>query len=260
MARFLGSFMDDNELDRPDLNKCPDCECFFPQDNCPICGKLCPEEMRAGNRKKQKKKSARNGKSKAVAYVDWYHKWWFIILMLFIFPIVGIILLASSPHKKGAKIAVIVVAVLYMILSYFGIGTIKAQLEAIFEKPVDTSLSYNEYLDKCEVLYGEDYYRQADNYKGDFAKIILTVKEKFIDVEGYYNKGKYTEYYVCEYLAEGSTFDIIIRDCAKNNKKLINGDIITVYGECAGNIQILDMEYKAREGACINARYITLVN
>ena len=59
MGRMLGAFDDDVELDRPDLNKCPDCNCFFAGDNCPICGKVCPEHMRAGNRapvKPQKKK------------------------------------------------------------------------------------------------------------------------------------------------------------------------------------------------------------
>ena len=39
MGRLLGSFADREELDRPDLNKCPDCKCFFGGDNCPICGK-----------------------------------------------------------------------------------------------------------------------------------------------------------------------------------------------------------------------------
>jgi hypothetical protein len=55
MGRMLGAF-DSDEIDRPDLNKCPDCGCFFLQDTCPICGKLCPEEMRAGNRKPVKLK------------------------------------------------------------------------------------------------------------------------------------------------------------------------------------------------------------
>ena len=95
--------MDDNELDRPDLNKCPDCECFFPQDNCPICGKVCPEEMRAGNRKKVKAKKPRNGRSKTVQYVDWYHRWWFIILMLVVFPIVGFILLWYNKSIKNQR-------------------------------------------------------------------------------------------------------------------------------------------------------------
>ena len=60
---MLGSFADENELDRPDLNKCPDCKCYFAGDNCPLCGKPCPEEMKAGNRKppKKEKKKPPNG-------------------------------------------------------------------------------------------------------------------------------------------------------------------------------------------------------
>ena len=239
--------MDDNELDRPDLNKCPDCECFFPQDNCPICGKECPEEMRAGNRKKQKKKISRNGRSKTVEFIDWYHRWWFIILMLFFMPIVGIILLASSPHKKGVKIAIIIVAVLYTIGSTYGFGTVIGQINSIFEKPVDTSLTRGEYVDKCVLVSGEDYYRQPESYKGDFVKITLSVKQAFTDYEGYYNKGKYYDYYVCEYKADGNEFEIIIRDCIQENAKRLNeGDSVTVYGECAGNVEIYDLNYQIR--------------
>ena len=46
MGRMLGSFDPEDELDRPDLNKCPDCGCYFATDNCPLCGKVCPPEMR----------------------------------------------------------------------------------------------------------------------------------------------------------------------------------------------------------------------
>ena len=60
MGRMLGSFADDEELDRPDLNKCPDCDCFFASDACPLCKKICPEEMRAGNRKPVKHKKRKN--------------------------------------------------------------------------------------------------------------------------------------------------------------------------------------------------------
>ena len=47
---MLGAFADDEGFDRPDLNQCPDCKCFFEGDNCPLCGKECPENMRAGKR------------------------------------------------------------------------------------------------------------------------------------------------------------------------------------------------------------------
>ena len=64
MGRMLGAFADDGELDRPDLNKCPDCNCFFAGNNCPICGKECPEEMRAGNRAPVKPKKQPSAKAK----------------------------------------------------------------------------------------------------------------------------------------------------------------------------------------------------
>ena len=86
MGKLLGAH-DSEELDRPDLNKCPDCRCFFAGDNCPLCGKKCPEEMRAGNRAKVKPKKKRSTpNSGRVTFVSWYHSWLFIILMMFIMP------------------------------------------------------------------------------------------------------------------------------------------------------------------------------
>ena len=88
MGKLLGSHGSE-ELDRPDLNKCPDCNCFFAGDNCPLCGKECPEEFRAGNREKVKQQKHRRGRgSERVEFISWYHRWWFIILMLFVAPVV----------------------------------------------------------------------------------------------------------------------------------------------------------------------------
>lgn len=107
MGKLLGSHAS-HELDRPDLNKCPDCRCFFEGDNCPLCGKECPEEMRAGNRAKVKpRKKKRNPNSGRVTFIPWYHSWLFIILMMFVMPIVGIILLCTSPYRTRTKIIVI---------------------------------------------------------------------------------------------------------------------------------------------------------
>ena len=259
MSRFIGSFMDDNELDRPDLNKCPDCECFFPQDTCPICGKVCPEEMRAGNRKKQKKKKERNGRSKTVEFIDWYHRWWFIILMLFIFPIIGIILLASSPHKKGVKIAIIAVAVLYSVGSWFGFGSIVNSVKNTFEKPVDSSLSYEEYTQKCTVISPEEYYRNPEKYTKQFVGMTLEIQGFFYYPEGGYTNRKYNDYIVCEYSENGTDFIILIRDCRGGGKNLVKGDKIRVFGEGAGNVNVTDQEYNSRSGPCINAAYIDLV-
>ena len=113
MGRMLGAFDNPEELDRPDLNKCPDCECFFAGETCPLCGKICPEEMRAGTRKPPKKEKRRRGSSNGrVTFVEWYHSWWFIIIMLFVMPIAGIILLFTSPHRTLWKVLITIAVIL----------------------------------------------------------------------------------------------------------------------------------------------------
>ena len=147
---MLGAFDGSDELDRPALNKCPDCLCFFAGDNCPLCGKVCPEEMRAGNRKPPKKEKKRRQSSGRVTFVEWYHSWWFIILTMIFIPIVGIILLATSPHKKSSKITFIIIACVYLLITTIGIGTIIGWVLNIFDPPVNTKLSRGEYVAKCE--------------------------------------------------------------------------------------------------------------
>lgn len=157
MGRLLGAH-DSDELDRPDLNKCPDCGCFFPQDNCPLCGRECPEEFRAGNRKRVKPQKHKNSSGR-VTFVEWYHRWWFIAIMMFVMPVVGIVLLITSPHKKSAKIIFAVVAVLYAVLrTLLGGGYIGA-VKDMFTEPVER-LSFEEYSEKCLEITPEDFYRE----------------------------------------------------------------------------------------------------
>ena len=104
MSRQLGAFDDDDNFDRPDLNKCPDCGCYFSQNNCPFCGKACPEDMRAGMRKPVKVRKKRSSGNGRVTFVEWYHSWWFILIMTFVFPLAAVFLLISSPYAKKWKI------------------------------------------------------------------------------------------------------------------------------------------------------------
>ena len=120
MGRMLG-YHDSDELDRPDLNKCPDCGCFFATEECPLCGKICPEEMRAGHRAKVKHKKHRSSSGR-VQFIPWYYSWWFIILVFSVSRLAGIILFATSPYSKKAKIIVTVVALCVAILTYTNIG------------------------------------------------------------------------------------------------------------------------------------------
>ena len=254
MEKLLGSH-DSDELDRPDLNKCPDCGCYFPQDNCPLCGKECPEDMRAGNRRAVKVNKKRRSGSGRVIFVEWYHSWWFIIVMMIFMPVIGIILLATSPHKKGIKITVIVIAVIYLLFSYFSMGSIIQKFKNIFDDPVDSSLSYEEYVEKCVEISPEEFYRSTDKYNGRFVTMTLTVKESFVDSYGYYDGAEYTTYYICTD-GKGNEFDIMIRDCEKQPENYINGDVITIYGEGAGKPSLEDMNYEYHTAPCIYAAHI----
>lgn len=252
----MGAFDRDNDmLDRPDLNKCPDCGCFFAQDNCPLCGKPCPEEMRAGNRKPPKKEKYKydNG-YRTVQFVDWYHRWWFIAIMAFIQPIIAIVLLITSPHKKAHKIIAVAVAVLYMIVSSALVPHI---LNWIFkpEVPVNTSLSKEEYIAACEQVSAEDFYRNPDAYSGKFVKMTVTVTKVLYSGSDY----EYDSYYLCK-PTEGGDFELLIRNCLQDGaQNFMVGDTVLVYGEGAGNVTAghiaQDGLFTTHKAPCINFAY-----
>jgi len=257
MGRQLGSFLDDEELDRPDLNKCPDCGCFFAELHCPLCGKECPEEFRAGNRKPVRHTRRRSaGSSGRVTFIEWYHSWWFIIAMMILFPIMGIILLFTSPHKKGAKIAVLSVAVAYTVVTSYGFFPIISRLTNAFEQPVNTKLSREDYIAACAVADPEEFYRAPDDYKGEFTSMTVTVVGKVIDSEGYYNNEKNVTYYIVQ--NETGTVRFLLRDCQRGStRNLIAGDAIVVYGEGAGNVSFYGMDGTPYSAPCLNVAYLT---
>jgi len=256
MGRMMGAFDRDNDmLDRPDLNKCPDCGCFFAQDNCPLCGKPCPEEMRAGNRKPPKKQNYKydNG-YRTVMFVDWYHRWWFIVLMAFISPLISIILLITSPHKKSHKILAVVIAIFYWILSTAAIPIL---FNIIFkpETPVDTSLTKAEYIAKCEEVAPEEFYRSPGEYEGKFVQMTVTITKVLNGGSGY----EYDSYYLCK-PANGGDFELMIRNCLQDGaQNFIVGDTILVYGEGAGNVTAGDIApdglFTTHKAPCINFAY-----
>lgn len=258
MGRMLGAYDNREELDRPDLNKCPECGCFFAQLNCPLCGKPCPEHMRAGNRKpvKHKKQWRRSG-GRHVTFVEWYHSFWFIAIMMFVMPVVGIILLATSPHDKWKKILFCSLAGLYMIVSFLGIGNIVGGITGLWERPVDTSLSREEYVAACEEITAEQFYRSPERYEKQFVCMTLRVVERAMSVDS--TRGRGDTYYICE-ASEGSSYRIILRDCLVDGaQNLICGDVITVWGEGGTECVAYDAAYAAHEAPCLNAAYVQIV-
>ena len=257
MGRMLGSYADNNELDRPDLNKCPDCDCFFASDTCPLCGKVCPENMRAGNRPAVKKKKQHRGDSGRVTFIEWYHSWWFIVIMMFIFPIAGIALLVTSPHKKWQKILFVAIAAVYLVLSTIGIGAIISRVTDLFDTPVTDTLTREEYVSRCQTISVEQFCRSSDGCKDQFVSLKLKVVQRVTYSDGYYNDRDYT-CYLCE-AEDSSGYRVIIRDCLlEDRQKLLSGDIITVYGEGAGEKIAYDSEYNEYTLPCLNTAYVTL--
>ena len=261
MGRLLGSLAEVDELDRPDLNKCPDCKCFFASEKCPICGKVCPEEMRAGNRKKEKKRRRSSGSGR-VRFIEWYHSWWFILLMIFTFTPVGIILLATSPRAKWKKILFCTLAAVYLVLPYAGfvypggIPGMVYDIKSVFDKPVNTSLSKEEYEQKCEYVNTEDFYRSPQKYEEQYVRLELTVVKKVWVYEGYYSE---EDYYLCT--SEDGRFTVLVRDCLiSGSENLVTGDVISVYGEGAGQASAFDFEGNTFDAPCLNGAYVYLTD
>lgn len=257
MGRLLGSHADDTDLDRADLNKCPDCGCYFAGDNCPLCGKECPEHMRAGNRPvvKQPKRKRHTG-PRSVVFIDWYHSWWFIIIMMLLFPLVGIILLITSPHEKWKKLLFAAIAVIYMAISSFGMGRILSNITEAFTSPVNDSLIKEEYIDKCQPVTAEAFYRMSESYRDQFVCIKLRIVTRVTYVDQHHTAKDYI-CYLCE-SENGSDFRIVVRDCLlENEQRFIPGDVITVYGEGADECEVYDSEYNSVKAPCLNMAYVT---
>ncbi len=225
MGRMLGAY-DSDELDRPDLNKCPDCGCYFATDACPLCGKICPEEMRAGNRAAvKKKKRPSGGSSGRVQFIPWYHTWWFIALMLWwMFP-VGAVLFFTSPYSKKIKIILTVVAAVAVVVFYGGIALL---MNGFFDPPlVNDDISRTEYAALCETMTVEDFHRYYETDR--YITLDLTVVERLVD------EATGNVYYLCTD-GEGRQLSMYLLDCRLENGdvQFLPGDMIRVWGQSGG--------------------------
>ena len=222
MGRSLGYF-DSDELDRPELNKCPDCECYFASEECPLCGKICPEEFRAGNRAPVKKPKKRKNSSGRVQFIAWYHSWWFILIMFFVSRIAGLILFITSPYSKKAKIITAASVVGgYILLFALGSGL----LMGLFEKPpVNEKISRAEYVERCDGMTVEEYYRDAYN-EGNYVSLELVVEDRKVFGDG--------AYYICSDRNDRDRKIYVMDFSVDKQTNYLKGDMIRVYGECSG--------------------------
>ena len=261
MAKNYGRY-ETEVVDYPDLNKCPDCETFFAADCCPICGKSCPEEMRAGNRKavKPKKKKRRRGNTDRVQFVPWYFSNIFIIAMLILSPIIGLILTWQGPWRRGWKIF----ATLALIFPYVGgllialiISLVASLVGGGGELPVNLDLPKEAYVEQCQGVDVETLYREADARIDEYVTLTLTVDGIWNDES---DDGEYTVYLECHATdADGREWRFLVRDWRQSDRiNLAVGDRITVWGQVGGNVTIYNYTAGKLTSPCIHMLYVTL--
>lgn len=258
MGRMIGYF-DSDELDRPELNKCPDCECYFASEECPLCGKVCPENMRAGNRAPVKPPKRKRGSTGRVQFIPWYHTWWFILIMMFVMPVAGVILFFTSPYSKTVKIIGAVIGVIYVVayVFVFYLGGMNLIIGMIYGEGdlVNDDLSRAEYVEKCTEMSVEDFYRNAKD-EGAYVMLEVTVKERFVDLASYDEENGV--YYLCE--SEDGSVCIFVRDCSLDNTgNYLIGDTVRVWGECAGETRIYPQGDSVPSYPCLNMAYSQLI-
>ncbi len=254
MGRALGAY-DEDELDRPDLNKCPDCGCFFATDACTLCGRICPEEMRAGHRAPVKKKKRRGGSGR-VQFIPWYHTWPAMIIISFFMPIAGIILFFTSPYSKKVKIAVAAAVIAWQVVLPMLLGVLWPLVTEWMEgSPVNTALSRTEYEEMCTELDAEEFSRLSGEH-GAYVAMELTVIEQL--PSSWFGETNETAFYRCRG-TEGTT-DIILRDCILENRQTLRaGDMVRVWGESAGMTEFSPNYGRAEVWPCLYTAYCDII-
>ena len=145
-----------------------------------------------------------------------------------------------------------------MVLSSVGIGAVMTLIGRLTDKPVDTSLSREEYVSACSEISPEELYRSSDAYKGKFVKtqLVVTGEVEYYGDGFYYDDGD--RYYLC--LSDyGGGMAIIVRDCLiEDSIRLVPGDVITVYGQGGGEKTVWNHDDELTS-VCLNMAYVEII-
>lgn len=250
------------ETDYPELNKCPDCETFFQGERCPLCGRECPEEMRAGNRKKFKPAKPQRGGSDRVQFVAWYYSPLFVLLMFCVMPIVGIILFYTAPYKKGVKIGVTIALVAIVFLVPFCL-TLYSFLNGMKGRdPVDRTLKPEAYREVCDAgVSAEDLYRNANAMDGNLVEKEFRIVHIWENYPFGYDDS-FNIFYEVTVAEDGEEWRFLIMDCRNGETEvttLRDGDAIRVWGEVVPRITVENDSLGTLTLPGIRARFIEYV-
>ena len=120
------------------------------------------------------------------------------------------------------------------------------------------SLTKTEYIDACDSVDEEVFYRDYPEYEDEYITVNLVVEEKITDTNIDSFGSEYNVYYLCSPV-DGGDFKILVRDCVQSNKRnYLAGDVIAVYGEGAGEVTIYGIGGIQVSAPCIYAAHIDI--
>ena len=101
------------------------------------------------------------------------------------------------------------------------------------------------------------FYRAVDGYEDKYVCVTLKIMESVTYVDDYYNEKDYL-CYLCQ-AEDGSEYRVILRDCLiQDAQRFVKGDVITVYGEGAGDCNCYDFEGNFYTAPCLNMAYMVV--
>ena len=114
---------------------------------------------------------------------------------------------------------------IYLLVDGISIGG-KAKHKRILDMSVEDRANY--LIDNCKTLTYEEIARNPDNFKNDlvvFTGEVIQVQDSILLVNVTYNGDEYYSYY---------TDTVYVKYKFADNLKILDGDIITLYGEILG--------------------------
>lgn len=132
---------------------------------------------------------------------------------------------------------------------------IEIETETVIEEPIETE---EEYKASCEEYKYKDVLRNPEDYVGK--RIKVTVKISTVHEASWLNDGKYYfAYSESDYGWYGDKYGIFDRR-EEQNPKLLEDDVITVYGEISDPEYTTSLIISSSELFCIDMKYIDFIS